>query len=199
MWPREWIFVRAGAWRLADTSVVNIKKPVTVWVDCQSDTHESSGHWRQRGAASFHNVWDVKHWIRYVRLNRDTYCCCICARSCAFPPILYFLQIFFFHRLNPVDLPPAHQLHPHWLAIRQRHWHSRASVCTEADVYSPPTQESGPAHLHPDHCIYCAAPWRRAAEASDGEQNEKGEFSLCHVCARTAHTSVKSSGVCWFI
>lgn len=50
-----------------------------------------------------------------------------------------------FSQSNPVDLPPAHQLHLHWLAIRQRHWHSRASVCTEADVYST-TQESGLMH-----------------------------------------------------
>lgn len=50
-----------------------------------------------------------------------------------------------FSQSNPVDLPPAHQLHLHWLAIRQRHWHSRASVCAGADVYST-TQESGLMH-----------------------------------------------------
>lgn len=33
---------------------------------------------------------------------------------------------------NPVDLPPAHQLHLHWLAIKHKHWHSQASVCSEA-------------------------------------------------------------------
>lgn len=33
---------------------------------------------------------------------------------------------------NPVDLPPAHQLHLHWLVIKHKHWHSQASVCSEA-------------------------------------------------------------------
>lgn len=59
---------------------------------------------------------------------------------------VFLLFLFFlFSPSNPVDLPPAHQLHLHWPAVRRTHWHSRASVCAEADVYST-TQGSGLLH-----------------------------------------------------
>lgn len=59
---------------------------------------------------------------------------------------VFLLFLFFlFPQSNPVDLPPAHQLHLHWLAIRRRHWHLRASVCAQADVYST-TQGCGLMH-----------------------------------------------------
>lgn len=44
----------------------------------------------------------------------------------------------FSHLLILVDLPRAHQLHVHWLAVRQEHWHSRASVCSELHMCIPP-------------------------------------------------------------
>lgn len=76
---------------------------------------------------------------------------------------------------NPVDRPPAHQLHLHWLAINQRHWHSRASVCgPRADVYST-TQGPGPHASHRDYIIYCirrgvGSLWRKKG---NGTKNKK--------------------------
>lgn len=68
---------------------------------------------------------------------------------------VFLLFLFFlFSQSNPVDLPPAHQLHLHWLAIRSRHWHLRASVCAEADVYST-TQGCGLMHYTGITFFYC--------------------------------------------
>lgn len=91
-------------------------------------------------------------------------------------PSCYFLfPRDLFSQSNPVALPPAHQLHVHWLAIRQRHWHSQASVCSQADVYSS-TQEPGLCASQ-DLIIYCDCLRRRAAKASLERKGSHGKWS----------------------
>lgn len=87
---------------------------------------------------------------------------------------------------NPVDRPPAHQLHLHWLAINQRHWHSRASVCgPRADVYSA-TQGPGPHASHRDYIIYCIRRgvesfWRKKGMVPKKKGKRSGwELGVCH-------------------
>lgn len=89
-----------------------------------------------------------------------------------------------FSQSNPVDRPPAHQLHLHWRAIRQRHWHSRASVCAEADVYST-TQESGLMHYTGItlFIVFSAASGRDQClfgEAKEWSEKFSWELGLCH-------------------
>lgn len=102
---------------------------------------------------------------------------------------------------NPVDRPPAHQLHLHWLAINQRHWHSRASVCgPRADVYSA-TQGPGPHASHRDYIIYCIrrgveSLWRKKGivlkkkEGKDLAGSSVSVTLLIHTSTRTGASSV---------
>lgn len=72
-------------------------------------------------------------------------------------PSCYFLfSLDLFSRSNPVDLPPAHQLHVYWVAVRRRHRHSRASVCAEADVYST---SSAALCISPGHHYLLSSLW----------------------------------------
>lgn len=84
-----------------------------------------------------------------------------------------------FSQSNPVDRPPAHQLHLHWRAIRQRHWHSRASVCAEAHVYST-TQEPGFMHYTGItlFIVFSAASGRECLFGEAKEFSEKFSWEL---------------------
>lgn len=63
---------------------------------------------------------------------------------------------------NPDDRLPAHQLHLHWAAINQRHWHSRASVCAAARCVLQQHTGAQASCITPGlHYLLCCA-WRLA-------------------------------------
>ena len=140
-----------------------------------------------------HKVAVFPHWVAGLTLG--PFCLvplCVCA-SMLLPVISYFL---FFSPSNPIDLPPAHQLHLHWAAIRQRHWHSQASVCSEAWCVF------GPCALHRDYIIYCCAVslTRRVAEKGrlrEGSQPEEApvRFNRSTFYAQITHRRIRLSHV----
>lgn len=82
---------------------------------------------------------------------------------CSDFPVISSSFFLFFSQSNPGDLPPAHQLHLHWPAIRPRHWHSRASVCCQADVYSTTQESSGLMHHTGITLFIVFLCWRRVS------------------------------------
>lgn len=92
---------------------------------------------------------------------------------------------------NPVDRPPAHQLHVHWAAINQRHWHSQASVCAAARcVLQRPTGAAASCITPGGHYLLCCTRRRRRRRLRGGEREREGRRSRIGV--RLSHSRATS-------